>query len=132
MNFGFVPDSPGAWWPETIALLSSALERGGGDQVDLEASLASGNATLWLAAADTPVAALVCRRDGNIMEVWLAGGAVLSGCVPFLVQVENEATQYGMTTGRITGRKGWARVLKPWGWRVDGEDLVKDLTHGQE
>jgi hypothetical protein len=33
-----------------------------------------------------------------------------------------------MTNGRISGRQGWARVLKPWGWRVVGNDIVKELS----
>lgn len=109
-------------------IMARAVERYKTSWADIDEALTRGNAMLWLASVDdAPVAGLVCRRDGTTMEVWLAGGAVLSGCVPFLAGVEREAKQYGMTTGRITGRKGWARVLRDDGWRVDGDNLAKEL-----
>lgn len=108
-------------------LLEKAIEWGGSSWADLDNDLASGNAVLWVAETDRPVAALVTRRDGPVMEVWLCGGAVVPRCLPFLLIVEKEARAFGMTTGRITGRRGWARVLRQYGWREDGEDLVKDL-----
>lgn len=114
-------------------LLDRAIRRFGTDWCEVFTAFSCGNAVLWLATVDdAPIAAMVTRRDGETMEVWLAGGAVLSGCVPFLLIAEREAIEFGMTKGRITGRKGWTRVLSPYGWRVDGEDLVKDLGNGQE
>jgi hypothetical protein len=69
---------------------------------------------------------MVTRIDGDTLEVWLAGGAVLSGSVPHLETAIEASRAAGTTNGRIIGRKGWERVLRPWGWRREGDYLVKD------
>lgn len=120
-------DPFGVWGGKARELLHGALERFQTPLSELEEAFRTGNAVLWLAAHEEPFAAMVTRRDGLTMEVWLAGGGVMNGCVPFLGQAEREAREFGMKRGRITGRKGWARVLRPYGWRVRGEDLVKDF-----
>ncbi len=125
MNFGFVPPPFGGLWSEIAGLLTRAMVRGGNSWRELEDGLADGRAQLWLAVTDRPVAAMVTRRDGETLEVWLAGGAVMAGCVPFLETAIAAAKADGATNGRITGRKGWQRVLAGFGWRKDGEDLVK-------
>lgn len=130
MTFGYVAPPYGALWPSIIALLSKAVERGGNDWVELEQSLRDGRSQLWLTVEDRPVAAMVTRIDGDTLEVWLAGGAVLSGSVPFLETAIEASKAAGTTNGRIIGRKGWTRVLRGYGWHADGEHLVKDWANG--
>lgn len=36
--------------------------------------------------------------------------------------------EHGCKRVRGYGRKGWIRVLKPLGWRRDGDSVVKELT----
>lgn len=130
VNFGHLPDWGGEYWPAVAAMLLPALKRDGGSMDELVQWLSTGHAQLWVAVTTQPIAALVTTIDGDTVELWLAGGAVLSGCVPFIDVIERAAIEGGMTKGRATGRKGWARVLRPWGWRQSGEDLVKDFRHG--
>lgn len=128
LEFGFIPRPLETWWPETRELLDRAVDKYGTDWADVVSALSERTAQLWLAKAhDGPVAALVSRKQGQTLEIWLAGGTVLSGCVPFLKIVERCAVEDGMTNGRITGRRGWGRVLRRDGWTVSGDDLVKDL-----
>lgn len=118
------------YWPEALALLIPAIERSEQDQVELEAALGDGTALLWLGVAERVKAALVVRKDGDTMEIWLAGGAIIP-LFPYLANmIEQAAIEAGMTRGRVNGRKGWTRALKSWGWRTSGDDLVKDLQHG--
>lgn len=126
MNFGFVPPPYGELWPAIEALLDKAVRWGCNSWDEVKADLESGRAQLWLTVADKPIVALVTRMDGDTFEVWLVGGDVLSGSLPFLETAISAAKQVGATNGRIIGRKGWARVLKPYGWRQDGDCLVKD------
>lgn len=130
MRFGFVPPPFGELWGDIRGLLDRAVRRGGNDWANVERSLSDGRAQLWLAVIDKPVAAMVTKKDGATLEVWLAGGAVLSGAVPFLETTLKAARETGATKARIVGRKGWARVLTPYGWRTEGDELVKDLTNG--
>lgn len=128
MQFGFVPPPFGGLWNDIGRLLDKAVERGGNDWAEVVECLDDGRAQLWFTVTDTPIAAMVTRMDGDILEVWLAGGAVLSGSIPFLETALAAAKANGAKHGRITGRKGWQRVLHRYGWRPAGEDLVKDLT----
>lgn len=131
MQFGYVPPPYGEQWPSIVALLDRAVQRGRNDWNEVETLLAEKRAQLWLTLDPNPVAAMITRIDGDTLEVWLAGGAVLSGSVPFLETAIEASKQAGTTNGRITGRKGWARVLQGYGWRRNGEDLVKEWAHGQ-
>lgn len=123
MNFGFVPFSGIS--DEVRGLLDRAVVRGEHDWGEVEQALESKTAQLWLTVSDRPVAAMVTRLDGKTLEVWLAGGAVLSGSVPFLEIAIEASREAGATDGRIWGRRGWDRVLKPYGWQRDGDFLVK-------
>ena len=93
---------------------------------DVVKAIATGNAQLWVADG----AAMVTRKDGYILEIWLCGGKVLNRLEPCLDTIGNAAFEAGMNKMRITGRKGWFRHLRKWGWYRDGEDIMKDLTHG--
>lgn len=125
MNFGFVPPPYGGLWTDIRKLLGKAVQRGGNNWADVREQLEDGRAQLWLAVKDRPVAAMVTKIDGDTLEVWLAGGAVLSGAVRFLETVIRASREAGATNGRICGRKGWERVLRPYGWTRDGEFLIK-------
>jgi hypothetical protein len=132
MMFGYVPPPFGLLWPDIRRLLNEAVEKGGNDWGEVEAALAAETAQLWLTIPeddpDFPVAAMVTRMDGNTFEIWLAGGKVLSTSVPYLETALRAAREEGATNARIVGRKGWTRVLKPYGWRVSEDELVKDLV----
>lgn len=127
MTFGFVPPPYGLLWGDAKGLLDAAVRRGKNEWWEVIASLMQGTAQLWLTVTDRPIAAMVTRRDGPTLEVWLTGGAVLSGSVPFLETAIEAARADGATNGRIIGRKGWSRVLRSYGWRESGEMLVKDF-----
>lgn len=129
MTFGYVPHPCGEWWPVVSAMLEPAAVRGGDTVDEVDSDLAAGLAQLWLTIEHgVPVAAMVTRIDGDTLEVWLAGGAVLSGSVPFLETALSAAQAAGVTNGRIKGRKGWQRVLRGYGWRCEGDFLVKDCN----
>jgi hypothetical protein len=126
--FGHVPPPFEDWvWVAGFALLDRTVQRGGYEWSEVTTDLTSGCAQLWLTMKDgVAVAAMVTRLDGDTLEIWLAGGAVLSGSIPFLETAIEASKSAGTTNGRITGRRGWARVLRPYGWRQSGDDLVKD------
>lgn len=125
LRFGFVEPPYGNLWADVRRLLDKAVKRDGHSWEDVERELDSLRSQLWLAVRDRPVAAMVTKLDGKTLEVWLAGGDVLSGALPFLETAIAAAKEAGATNGRIWGRKGWERVLRPYGWHRDGELLVK-------
>lgn len=132
MTFGYVASPFGALWHHIVVLLDRAVARSDDSWNDVAAALGDSTAQLWLTLSPEPVAAMVTRLDGDTLEVWLAGGAVLAGSVPYLELAIDASKAMGTTSGRITGRKGWARVLRGYGWRVAGDDLVKEWAVGQK
>jgi hypothetical protein len=126
VSFGFVPPPfSHALWERVADMLEPSVERFGSDWGELQCSLADYTAQLWVeGVAGEPVAAMVTRMDGDTLEVWLAGGAVLRALSHLETAIEASRSR-GATNGRIAGRKGWQRALKPYGWRQDGDDLVK-------
>lgn len=128
MTFGFVPyELSGPLWDDVVDLLDTAVRKGGNEWADVEACLNDGRAQLWVTLLDKPIAAMVTKLDGETIEIWLAGGKVLSTSVPFLETALMAAREEGATNARIVGRKGWERILKPYGWRPLGDELVKTL-----
>lgn len=128
MTFGFVAPPFGSLWSEIGWLLDPAVKRGSNDWSDVHRALSDGRAQLWLTLDPTPINATVTRMDGDTLEVWLCGGRVLAGAVQFLEVILQAARAAGATSARIVGRKGWARVLAPYGWQPVGDELVKDLA----
>lgn len=125
MNFGFVPPPFGALWPDVRKLLGKAVQRGGNNWSDVRQKLEDGRAQLWMTVAGKPINAAVTKMDGNTLEIWLCGGRVIPDAVHLLEVALNAAEEGGATNARIIGRKGWERVLRPYGWRREGEMLVK-------
>ena len=108
-------------------ILQPALDHSGTQWADVENDLGSGLAQLWVATDPEPVAALVSRRDGNTLEIWLCAGRVVNAADQFLSVIERAAKQDGMTDARLSGRTGWRRHLAKWGWTMNDDDLVKAL-----
>jgi len=78
--------------------------------------------------APAPINATITRMDGDTIEIWLCGGAVLNGALCYLETILKAAREHGAKNARIVGRKGWERILEPYGWRPVDDELVKDLA----
>lgn len=112
-------------WP----WLEPALKRGGQGRPDRAALLAvlhANQATLWPGDDGAMVTQLVVTPEGRFLHVWLAGGSLeaLMGLRP---GVEAWGRAQGAEYVSIHGRQGWARLLEPFGYRRDGEELVKKI-----
>lgn len=123
MSFGYVPSPASAQLEKAKTYLAPALSRGGYTWDECSRLIDSGHAQLWM----SDEAALVSRRDGDILELWLCGGRVVNASDRFLAVIEQAARDSGMEWMRLTGRKGWDRHLAKWNWVKVGEDLVKDI-----
>jgi hypothetical protein len=123
MRFGYVPSPAAAQLNKAMEYLAPALKRGGYTWDECARLIDSGHAQLWM----SDEAALVSRRDGDTLELWLCGGRVVNASDRFLAVIERAARDSGMEWMRLTGRKGWDRHLAKWHWVKVGEDLVKDI-----
>ncbi len=107
MTFGYVAPPYGALWPTVAGLLDKAVRKGGNDWAEVEAQLADNRAQLWLTMDPAPINATVTRMDGDTVEIWLCGGAVLAGALGYLETIVEAAREHGAKDARIVGRKGW-------------------------
>ena len=65
----------------------------------------------------------------RVMEAWLAGGD-MGEIIAAVPQLEQIARASGCTQAMVTGRRGWERMLKPYGYAYSHTVLRKLLTHG--
>lgn len=86
--------------------------------------LASNQAQLW--QGDRSAMVLQLLRPPPTLHIWLAGGEMGD-----LLNMRGGMEAWGRTQGcefvTINGRRGWARVLGPFGYLPDGEELRKAL-----
>lgn len=128
MRFGYVAPPFDGVWLDAVALLDKAVRKGGNEWADVRRALWNETAQLWLTVEDKPINATVTRMDGKTVEIWLCGGSVLNGALHYLETILAAARIDGATNARIIGRKGWARALRSYGWRTEGDELVKDFA----
>jgi hypothetical protein len=125
VTFGFVPFQLVEGWGEWRKLLQPAVDLAGTNWTEVEEALEVGSAQLWIETE--PAAALISRRFDDELEIWLCAGRVLNAADQWLATIENAARSAGMARMVLTGRKGWERHLRKWGWTRNGENIVKDL-----
>jgi len=90
------------------------------------ADLASGQAQLWVGETAAMVTQCVDEPAGRSLHVWLAGGD-LAEILRLKPGVEAWGRAQGCSRVTLNGRKGWARVLRPLGFVIVGDELVRRL-----
>lgn len=92
---------------------------------DVVAMLAANQATLWCGERSAMVMQLLTPPP--TLHIWHAGGDMDD-----LLTLRGGMEAWGRSQGceqiTINGRRGWARVLAPFGYEPDGEELRKALT----
>jgi len=104
----------------------AALEPGCAREDELVAELTAGQAQLWAGARCALVTQCVRDPSGLSLHVWLAGGD-LDEILALRPGLEAWGRAMGCTRLTLNGRKGWARVLRPHGFRPAGDDLERRL-----
>lgn len=114
--------------PERLAHIQSALTKSGGysDIDDVMADLYNGHAQLWETDTATVVTQIVQHPNFRVFNVWLAGGD-MDGVISLLEEGERFAKANGCSYMEVTGRKGWKRILQPYGFVEDAVVLSKEL-----
>ncbi len=124
------PAKINAVWPHFKHFIESAIEKADisepNDFAKLEASTLGGKSLLWLAYdGERVVAASVTELVDGICKIVACGGSDLKSFLPCLRAIEQFAKDENCRAIRITGRRGWRRVLK--NYRIKAEIIERKL-----
>lgn len=113
-------------WERAKPLIEAALEydSNGHTIEDVERSIAEGRSVL-LSGENSAIVFDV--SDVRLLHVRLAGGTLGDLRVAGIQQVEDLAKEYRCDSVVVSGRSGWARVLRERGYQMV---LVKDIKDG--
>lgn len=114
-------------WPHAKDMILSAGRRTGlSDPEYTEFELLRGEQLLWLAWDGKAIkAAASTQLLNNVCNITACGGKDMRSWVSLFPRLEAYAKSEGCKL-RISGRMGWARVLKPFGFKVKFAILEKD------
>ena len=113
-------------WKRCRPWLLAALQPECGTETTLLADLEMGLAQLWVGEGAAMVTQCVDEAEGRVLHVWLAGGD-LAEILRLKPGVEAWGRAHGCLSVTLSGRKGWARVLRHLGFEKVGDELVRRL-----
>jgi hypothetical protein len=110
---------------KALALALEALAADAGP-ADLAEALRAGRVRIWMGEGAVLATELAAEPDGPCLHVWLAAGR-LSQVLALRPGLEAWARGAGCARITLDGRKGWARVLAPFGYRRAGHEIERRL-----
>lgn len=113
-------------WDQIWPWLAPALRPEDGGEAELLEELRTGRAQLWAGESAAVVTQCVVGPEGASLHVWLAGGR-LEGVLALREGFEAWARGRGCRAVTVAGRRGWARVLAPYGYAPHGQELRRSL-----
>lgn len=125
--FGYVGDLAQIDYGLALSILARSVRISGERLEDIDSAIQSGHAQLWIEVGHEIDAVLVSRKFGDTLEIWHCAGKVLGAADRNLATIERAAREVGVRRMELTGRKGWERHLRKWGWKRDGDVIVKEL-----
>jgi len=98
--------------------IESALEYSGGTHVfeDIVRGIGNGKMQLWPAPKGCLVTEIIDYPRKRVLNVFLGGGE-FEQLADMHTDVIAWAKSHGCVGAMITGRKGWERAYRPYGWK---------------
>lgn len=106
--------------------ITSALEGSGWSALEILEGCRRGDFHLFLHDEGCMVGEFIVSPRHKVMHVFAAGGS-LKAITDLLPTVEAFGRLHGCDTGGATGRKGWARFLKQYGYEPADSAVTKEL-----
>lgn len=108
--------------------IEAALEYSGGthDWYDIVFGVLNGNLQLWPKDNSALVTEVLTYPRKKVLNVFLGGGD-LEELKAMHGEVIEWAKEQGCTAARISGREGWKRAYKPFGWEPLYTTLEKEF-----
>lgn len=94
---------------------------------DVEAMLARGEAQLWEGEKSAAVTEVIEQPRQKDFSLWLCGGDMEEICEIMLPKAAKWAKENGCTRMLTSGRPGWDRVMKRYGFEPIGHICAREL-----
>lgn len=95
---------------------------------DVERMIDEGFAVLWLGERSAAVTEVITQPQQKDMSLWLCGGDMEEICRDMLPKAEEWAKRNGCTRLLTSGRPGWDRVMKKYGYAPIAHICAKEIT----
>ena len=110
--------------------IESALEHSGGthDFWDVVDAIYSGHMQLWPTKKGCLVTEITIFPKKKCLHVFLGGGEI-DDLVNQHEKIIKWAKGMGCSSASITGRKGWVRAFKKYGWKESHTTISKEFSN---
>ena len=95
---------------------------------DIVCGVKAGTMQLWPALHSCLVTEIVIYPRKKLLNIFLAGGE-LNELMGMQADVEKWAIREGCDGGMISGRRGWERPLKKFGWKFQHVYYTKEIEN---
>ena len=105
---------------------------------EIDQQLRGGFAQMLVAVDDgqilgATVVQMFKRGDKRILHILTTAGVNLdSWLADMLTEIEKVAAAQGIDAITLSGRPGWTRTLRPFGYRTDHVQMIKEVANGSE
>ena len=116
-------------WERSKPFLANALEHSGNEYTvdDVLKEIQDDHAIFYPTRKGASVFRIVRYPQKRMLSIWLAGGDMKSGIDSILEAAEYHAVEHECDGIEVLGRRGWERVLKPYGYEHKRVMLIKEL-----
>ncbi len=125
-------------WPDLLPHVAEAIARDPYMSIsinEVERQLRDGFAQMLVAVDDgdilgASVVQMFKRGDKRILHILTTAGVDLVRWMePMLEEMERLAAVQGIDAITLSGRPGWTRTLRPFGYRTDHVQMIKELEN---
>ena len=117
------------WWEKSKPLLVEALRRSGDLHTidDVFENIKTKKAILYPLKDGAAIFSVREYPRKRLLQIWLVGGDMEASIEGVLAGADFYAEQHGCDGIEVIGRKGWKRVLAPYGYDYKSVVMIKDI-----
>lgn len=116
-------------WARCRHWIEAALRHDGGFYTieDIEREIGAGTAHFWAGERSAAITQFWWMPRAKVLNMWLAGGNLRELVDRMFPSAQRWAIEQDCTCMMLAGRRGWARVFEPLGFRVLSTVLLKEF-----
>ena len=116
-------------WERSKPFLANALEQSGNEYTvdDVLREIEDDHAIFYPTKKGACVFRIALYPRKRMLRIWLAGGDMASSIESILEAADFHAKEHECDGIEVLGRRGWEKVLKPYGYEHKRVMLIKEL-----